>query len=66
VSDFGRVRRFDRLPISVRHALAAGELPMHHADPFDRMLVAQATLEGLTIATRDPAFRPYGVSLLEA
>jgi PIN domain nuclease of toxin-antitoxin system len=58
--------RFDHLPISVGHALAAGELPKHHADPFDRMLVAQATSEGLTIATRDPAFQPYGVSLLGA
>jgi PIN domain nuclease of toxin-antitoxin system len=58
--------RFDQIPINVGHALAAGGLPKHHADPFDRMLVAQAKTEGLTIATRDPAFLPYGVALLRA
>jgi PIN domain nuclease of toxin-antitoxin system len=58
--------RIDQLPIRVRHGLAAGDLPKHHADPFDRMLVAQAMAEGLTIATRDPSFRPYEVLLLDA
>jgi PIN domain nuclease of toxin-antitoxin system len=43
---------------------AAATLPRHHEDPFDRMLIAQAQIEGLTIVTRDPAFRAYGVSLL--
>jgi PIN domain nuclease of toxin-antitoxin system len=54
------------LPITVAHAELAGSLPPHHADPFDRMLVAQAMLEGLTIVTRDPDFARYGVPLLEA
>ncbi|HUZ88263.1 MAG TPA: type II toxin-antitoxin system VapC family toxin [Candidatus Acidoferrales bacterium] len=57
---------FSPLAISVGHALAAGALPRHHEDPFDRMLVAQAQLEGLTIATRDPGFEPYGVPTLTA
>src|SRR4051794_28950816 len=48
------------------HPLAAAPLPRHHDDPFDRMLIAQARIEGLTIVTRDPAFRAYGVGLLPA
>jgi PIN domain nuclease of toxin-antitoxin system len=36
----------------------------HHEDPFDRMLVAQAQIEGLTIVTRDPAFRAYGIAIV--
>ena len=58
--------RFAPLPVTVAHALHAGDLPRHHGDPFDRMLVAQAQLEGLTIVTRDPRFAPYGVPLLAA
>jgi PIN domain nuclease of toxin-antitoxin system len=54
------------LPISLAHALRAGELPRRHSDPFDRMLVAQAELEDLTIVTRDPHFAAYGVPLLAA
>ena len=53
---------FIELPMTARHSLAATTLPHHHDDPFDRMLIAQAKLEGLTIITRDPAFRTYGVS----
>lgn len=55
---------FVELPITARHSLAAAALPSHHQDPFDRMLIAQAQIEGLTIVTRDPAFRAYGVALL--
>lgn len=55
---------FEPLPITARHAERAGALPTHHRDPFDRMLVAQADLEGLTLVTRDASFEPYGVSLL--
>jgi len=57
---------FDTLPITVEHALAAAALPPHHDDPFDRMLVAQASLEGLTLVTRDRRMAPYRVSLLPA
>jgi len=50
---------FEELPISGRHAVLAGELPLHHRDPFDRMLVAQARVEELTIASPDRAFDAY-------
>ncbi|HET7038996.1 MAG TPA: type II toxin-antitoxin system VapC family toxin [Gemmatimonadales bacterium] len=52
------------LPIGLAHAEAAGELPPHHADPFDRMLVAQARLERLTVVTHDRSFAPYGGAVL--
>ena len=55
---------FDALSISPAHALAAGALPAHHADPFDRMLIAQAAAEGLTIVTVDKRFSNYDVELL--
>jgi PIN domain nuclease of toxin-antitoxin system len=54
------------LPITAEHALAAGDLPRHHDDPFDRMLIAQAITEGLTIITRDVRLRAYGVPTIEA
>ena len=57
---------FVALAMTVEHALEAGALPPHHADPFDRMLVAQARLEGMTLVTRDPAMARYDVALLEA
>ena len=55
---------FLELPMTARHSQAAATLPRHHEDPFDRMLIAQAQLEGLTIVTRDPAFRAYGIDIL--
>ncbi|HEY6280059.1 MAG TPA: type II toxin-antitoxin system VapC family toxin [Streptosporangiaceae bacterium] len=57
---------FEPLPISIAHAVAAGRLPRHHDDPFDRMLIAQALAEGLTIVTRGKRFGDYGVALLPA
>ena len=54
------------LPISFEHGRKAARLPRHHGDPFDRVLIAQAQLEGLTIATRDAAFTAYDVQLLAA
>jgi PIN domain nuclease of toxin-antitoxin system len=50
---------FELLPISVAHATAVEALPLHHRDPFDRLLVAQAMLEGLSIVSADPAFDAY-------
>jgi PIN domain nuclease of toxin-antitoxin system len=52
------------LPISIDHGFAAGALPRHHHDPFDRMLVAQAQIEGLTLVTVDPVFGLYDVRVL--
>ena len=57
---------FEELPIRLEHGESAGALPPHHADPFDRILIAQAQLEGLTIVTRDPVFEAYGIPLLAA
>jgi len=55
---------FVELPITARHALRAGDLPRHHADPFDRMLVAQALVEELVLVTHDQGLGRYGLSLL--
>lgn len=54
------------LPISVSHAQAAPQLPLLHKDPFDRMLVAQANVEGLTLVTGDDALRGYSCDILWA
>ncbi len=56
--------RFEILPITLSHALFSGALPRHHDDPFDRMLVAQTMLEGLTFVTRDSRIPAYGISIL--
>ena len=57
---------FLELPVTLRHAEWVTGLPPHHRDPFDRMLVAQAAVEELTLVTRDPVFARYGVALIEA
>lgn len=57
----------ERLPIRFEHAEATRSLPPLHRDPFDRILVAQARIEGLTLLTRDPAIRLCpGVAFLPA
>jgi PIN domain nuclease of toxin-antitoxin system len=58
--------RFLALPILVSHALAVEKLPLHHRDPFDRMLIAQAVHEGLTLVSRDSQVRQYPVSCIAA
>ena len=55
---------FRPLPIMFEHASTAGQLPMIHRDPFDRMLVAQARCERLTLVTHDPVLEQYDVDLL--
>jgi PIN domain nuclease of toxin-antitoxin system len=57
---------FEELPVRVRHAETLASLPPHHRDPFDRMLLAQALTDGLTIITRDDAFENYRVKLIKA
>jgi PIN domain nuclease of toxin-antitoxin system len=54
------------LQIEMAHLRRLRTLPFHHRDPFDRLLIAQALEEGLTIVTRDRAFRAYGVPLIAA
>lgn len=57
---------FRELPVTSRHTIEAGRLPLIHRDPFDRMLVAQARCQNLTLVTRDPQILRYDVSLLRA
>lgn len=54
------------LEITASHALQASMLPLHHRDPFDRMLVAQAQMEDMMLVSADPMFRLYNVSMLWA
>jgi PIN domain nuclease of toxin-antitoxin system len=51
---------FQELPVSVLHTLALERLPLHHRDPFDRILVAQAQVEHLRMLTCDASLKPYG------
>lgn len=55
---------FEELQIRVSHLKVYGGLPMHHRDPFDRILVAQATAESLTLISRDSKIAKYGVNIL--
>ncbi|MDD5306248.1 MAG: type II toxin-antitoxin system VapC family toxin [Deltaproteobacteria bacterium] len=57
---------FRALPVTWEHAHAVHELPDHHRDPFDRMLVAQAKVERLAIVTRDERIKKYAVTVIEA
>ena len=59
-------KRFSLLPVSLRHTSAVESLPRHHGDPFDRMLVAQAQTEGLTIVTSDRQIARYQVAIMQA
>jgi PIN domain nuclease of toxin-antitoxin system len=52
------------LPVSIEHAAGVERLAAHHSDPFDRMLVSQATVEGAAIVSGDDALRSYGVTLI--
>ena len=52
------------LPIDWPHAAGVEDLPWHHSDPFDRLLIAQARIEGFSVVTGDAAFRPYGVTIV--
>jgi PIN domain nuclease of toxin-antitoxin system len=57
-------RGFSELPVRSTDGLRAGALPPHHADPFDRILIAQAQSEGLTLVTRDTRIAAYDVPIL--
>ena len=52
------------LPITLDHAAAVEKLPWHHRDPFDRMLVAQASIEDATLVSHDESLQAYGVALV--
>ncbi len=57
---------FIKLAVDFAHAAAVEHLPHHHGDPFDRLLIAQAQVEGLTVLTHDRAFEPYRVPIVWA
>lgn len=57
---------FEELSVTLLHAEAVQDLPWHHRDPFDRILVAQARTERLTLLTRDRVFDEYDVATLRA
>ena len=57
---------FEMLPVTVEHAYAVGDLPSYHRDPFDRMLIAQATVEGFTVVTHDRIFERYKIPIIQA
>jgi len=56
----------ESLPVDVKHATAVETLPFHHRDPFDRLLIAQTAIEGLTMVTADKLFSRYGIRILNA
>lgn len=58
--------KFESLAVTAAHTEQLGRLPMHHRDPFDRMLIAQAQAEGLTLLSHDATFGAYDVDLLLA
>jgi PIN domain nuclease of toxin-antitoxin system len=58
--------RFRELPLTIAHAAALRGLPPVHKDPFDRLLAAQALVEGMTLVTRDPVLKQYEVPLIAA
>jgi PIN domain nuclease of toxin-antitoxin system len=64
LSELLRVSHIEVLPITLDHALAAGALPGPLKDPFDRMLIAQAQIERLTLVSADHAFKGYKIPLL--
>ena len=55
--------RIELLPVRVEHIRAAGKLPFHHGDPFDRMLIAQANVEGFYLVSSDSKVNLYQVDL---
>ncbi|MFE2557198.1 type II toxin-antitoxin system VapC family toxin [Streptomyces sp. NBC_00090] len=64
VAERARDTQFLPLPIVAEHGIRAGQLPPHHRDPFDRILIAQAQTEGLTLVTRDKHIPRYDVPVL--
>lgn len=59
-----REERLTPLPVEHSHAATVETMPLHHMDPFDRLLIAQAQVEGVPLVTADPLLRSYGVPLI--
>lgn len=58
------INAFSQLPITIPHLIALGQLPYHHRDPFDRILIAQAIAEKTPLISVDSAFTPYPVTII--
>lgn len=61
-----RARDLDSLPVTIAHTVAGARLPLHHRDPFDRILIAQATIESLMLLTADKQQAAYDVPVILA
>lgn len=59
-----QANQIELLPIEVSHILAVGQLPLHHRDPFDRLLIAQAQIENIPLLSHDPIFAAYPVQVI--
>jgi PIN domain nuclease of toxin-antitoxin system len=59
-----RINRISLLPIELKHLFEVTRIPLHHRDPFDRMIIAQAIVEGLPVLSADPAFDKYPIQRL--
>lgn len=64
LAERARDSQFTPMPVTAGHGVRAGQLPAHHRDPFDRLLIAQAQIEGLTLVTRDKWIPQYEVQVL--
>ncbi len=64
IADEQTANNLQILPVQLAHALEVGSLPLHHKDPFDRLLIAQAKHEGWQIVSSDPEFKAYPVTVL--
>lgn len=63
ISDQRKVNNLRVLPVWLKHVLSLQELPLHHRDPFDRLLIAQSRVEGAIMLSRDPLFAQYGLDV---
>ena len=59
-----RINHLEILPVELDHVLALENLPAHHKDPFDRLLIAQANAEGAILVSRDPVFAKYPINVI--
>lgn len=65
LEDAIEANEFQKLPISIAHSTYIANLPLHHKDPFDRLLIAQAIVEGLTLLTLDTQIHKYSVHIIQ-
>ncbi len=64
LADMTRAAGFEILPIQPEHALRTVRLPYHHTDPYDRLLIAQAKIEGMTMISGNPLFAKYDIAVI--